>query len=210
MCGGRLVICPCSRAGHMFRKSKELKAKQWPPSVPSRLVDKLNFGLSVPGIRESWYRMDNFSKVFHRNNIRVLNIWVGNHPAKYAYYKENLEDEHLGPEWQQYVDELETDPAALRQKGLKDRNGCRDFYWWDRHVYMRLAGTHHPWSKARNLHSAETVNCGGHRAESCSKCPNGNGKEWCDGECRWCGPKAQCVSRVNHSQWCYEAFGERV
>ena len=30
-----------------------------------------------------------------------------------------------------------------------------------------------------------TVNCGGHNAETCQDCPQGNGKYWCNGECQW-------------------------
>ena len=33
--------------------------------------------------------------------------------------------------------------------------------------------------------SGFTVNCGGHRAPSCSDCPQGNGAAWCNGECEW-------------------------
>jgi len=36
------------------------------------------------------------------------------------------------------------------------------------------------------------VNCGAHTASSCQKCPQGNGRNWCNGECEWrnnqCGP----------------------
>jgi len=35
------------------------------------------------------------------------------------------------------------------------------------------------------------VDCGGHRASSCSACPDGNGKDWCNGECEWTSGK--CV-----------------
>jgi len=30
-----------------------------------------------------------------------------------------------------------------------------------------------------------TVNCGGHRALMCEKCPEGNGASWCNGDCVW-------------------------
>ena len=38
-----------------------------------------------------------------------------------------------------------------------------------------------------------SVNCGNHRASSCTRCPQGNGRLWCNGECKWygvwgCGP----------------------
>merc|ERR1739848_524987 len=35
------------------------------------------------------------------------------------------------------------------------------------------------------------VNCGGHVAESCAACPQGNGAYWCNGECHW--EYGQCV-----------------
>merc|ERR1712060_1008685 len=29
------------------------------------------------------------------------------------------------------------------------------------------------------------VNCGGHTADDCQSCPQGNGAGWCNGDCRW-------------------------
>ena len=37
------------------------------------------------------------------------------------------------------------------------------------------------------------VNCGNHRAASCSECPQGNGEPWCNGECEW--QTSTCVSK---------------
>jgi len=37
------------------------------------------------------------------------------------------------------------------------------------------------------------VNCGGHLAEACNECPQGNGADWCNGECRW--RDGRCVHR---------------
>lgn len=34
------------------------------------------------------------------------------------------------------------------------------------------------------------INCGGHLAASCEDCPEGNGADWCNGECKWIG---RCV-----------------
>ena len=31
------------------------------------------------------------------------------------------------------------------------------------------------------------VACGNHHADSCSKCPQGNGQQWCNGDCVWKG-----------------------
>jgi len=37
----------------------------------------------------------------------------------------------------------------------------------------------------RCLTVQSTVLCGAHRAENCEKCPQGNGKAWCNGDCTW-------------------------
>ena len=29
------------------------------------------------------------------------------------------------------------------------------------------------------------VSCGNHQANSCSDCPQGNGRTWCNGQCQW-------------------------
>lgn len=36
-----------------------------------------------------------------------------------------------------------------------------------------------------------SVVCGGHKAPSCDKCPQGNGASWCNGECEW--RSGECV-----------------
>ena len=30
-----------------------------------------------------------------------------------------------------------------------------------------------------------SVSCGGHVADSCLECPQGNGAAWCNGDCQW-------------------------
>jgi hypothetical protein len=35
------------------------------------------------------------------------------------------------------------------------------------------------------------VSCGGHFAESCPDCPQGNGASWCNGDCKWLS--GQCI-----------------
>lgn len=44
------------------------------------------------------------------------------------------------------------------------------------------------------------INCGGHYADSCMACPQGNGREWCNGECMWVssmlGVSGQCIERL--------------
>merc|ERR1712193_223152 len=36
-----------------------------------------------------------------------------------------------------------------------------------------------------NCETEGTTNCGGHFALSCSECPQGNGADWCNGDCSW-------------------------
>jgi len=35
------------------------------------------------------------------------------------------------------------------------------------------------------------VNCGAHTAKTCQDCPQGNGKWWCNGECKWSNDQCQ-------------------
>jgi len=37
------------------------------------------------------------------------------------------------------------------------------------------------------------VSCGNHEASNCGGCPQGNGKHWCNGDCRWV--HGQCVAK---------------
>jgi polypeptide N-acetylgalactosaminyltransferase len=37
------------------------------------------------------------------------------------------------------------------------------------------------------------VKCGGHSAQTCDLCPQGNGASWCNGDCTWCDAKKQCI-----------------
>lgn len=38
------------------------------------------------------------------------------------------------------------------------------------------------------------VNCGGHEAQSCKACPQGNGAEWCNGDCQW--QNEECIKKI--------------
>ena len=40
----------------------------------------------------------------------------------------------------------------------------------------------------------EQVSCGNHKADSCDKCPQGNGALWCHGDCAWV--KGQCILHI--------------
>jgi hypothetical protein len=37
------------------------------------------------------------------------------------------------------------------QIGFKEKNQCRDFDWFDKHVYMKILGVHNPWYAARQM-----------------------------------------------------------
>ena len=46
-----------------------------------------------------------------------------------------------------------------------------------------------------SLSGSVSVSCGGHVADSCIECPQGNGAAWCNGDCQWrdgaCGAALQ-------------------
>lgn len=50
------------------------------------------------------------------------------------------------------------------------------------------------------------VSCGAHRARNCESCPQGNGKDWCNGDCRWEGSKFKgvCFSKKTSDPDLYE------
>ena len=47
------------------------------------------------------------------------------------------------------------------------------------------------------------VNCGNHYAASCKACPQGNGRNWCNGECTWfCGSEICIWSKLDIDTYC--------
>jgi len=47
-----------------------------------------------------------------------------------------------------------------------------------------------------------SVSCGGHSADTCANCPQGNGAGWCNGDCTWDGSTGQCKPQSVESVSC--------
>eukprot|EP00804_Cyclotella_cryptica_P028289 CCRYP_013167-RA/>CCRYP_013167-RA protein AED:0.02 eAED:0.02 QI:340/1/1/1/1/1/3/271/1192 len=199
MCGGRMIMVPCSRVGHMYRQHKEKDGRgaltRWPPDLPQEMTDRLGCayknGTYTGRFIVLKHPADNFTRITTRNNLRVMETWVGDHPAKRAYYKRLFGQETLKPEFQRFIDDWKVDPAAQKQVRIREENKCHDFEWWDKYVYMRLTGRHYPWHPDNKKYLQ--VSCGNHKAKSCALCPQGHGKDWCHGDCAWCSASDQCV-----------------
>ena len=148
LCGGRLVQVPCSSTGHMFRIFGD--RNKW---ANDNFTD-LEVKLGVDGDEEGNFvvygydttKADIFTRIEVRNNIRVAKIWLGDW-RKY-YYKEVFGSMELQRGWAKFE---EDDEYMKEQIGFKEKNQCRDFDWFDKHVYMKILGTHTPWYAARQM-----------------------------------------------------------
>ena len=211
MCGGRMLMVPCSRVGHMYRQHKEKDGRgaltRWPPTLPQEMTDRLGCAYKNETYTGRFivlrHPADNFTRITTRNNLRVMETFVGDHPAKRAYYKRIFGKETLMPEFQRYIDEWKVDPAAQKQVNLMKKNKCHDFEWWDKYVFMRLTGRHHPWHPLNGKY--KQVNCGNHKAKTCELCPQGNGGDWCNGECSWCATSGKCFADEDFAKKCVSA-----
>jgi len=48
----------------------------------------------------------------------------------------------------------------------------------------------------------KSVVCGGHKAASCDRCPQGHGEAWCHGDCSWCADTKKCISKGSFCPTC--------
>ena len=69
---------------------------------------------------------------------------------------------------------------------------------WMYCYYKNLINSSEPydfWNYKIKYPHTDQVSCGNHDAASCASCPQGNGAEWCNGECDWLN--AECVSKTD-------------
>jgi len=53
-------------------------------------------------------------------------------------------------------------------------------------------------SPASSPITTNSVSCGSHSAQTCAECPQGNGKIWCNGDCKWSNSTESCVMKVDY------------
>eukprot|EP00523_Entomoneis_sp_CCMP467_P008606 CAMPEP_0168722348 /NCGR_PEP_ID=MMETSP0724-20121128/2553_1 /TAXON_ID=265536 /ORGANISM="Amphiprora sp., Strain CCMP467" /LENGTH=710 /DNA_ID=CAMNT_0008769021 /DNA_START=301 /DNA_END=2432 /DNA_ORIENTATION=+ len=182
---GRVVVVPCSRVGHVYRIHIK-ETGRWPPKIPQHIQQK--YQINARGRwRVNGGRADLFTRLVERNNLRIFHVWLGNtsYTRNYfnrAYGVNSTDPGKFAPEWRKMMTDIANDTEIERQIALREKNKCKSIDWFDRHVVYRLVGRHLPFHDS----SAIELSCGQHKAKSCGECPQGNGKEWCNGDCHWC------------------------
>jgi polypeptide N-acetylgalactosaminyltransferase len=142
LCGGRLVQVPCSPSGHMYRNSYRARWDTGYGNLTTNLgVDMDDGPYFAYGSNAT---LDVMNRIWLRNNIRVAKLWLGD--WRYYYYLEVFGSKELPTEWAKFENE---DEDMLEQMRIMANNRCRDFDWFDKHVFMRILGIHNPWYAKR-------------------------------------------------------------
>ena len=85
-----------------------------------------------------------------RNFMRVMRVWMADHPVKDLFYKQALGSTTLPSEWLQFEEEMDDEDAFIdKQVFFRDKNQCQNFAWFEKHVLMKVLGTTHPWHASR-------------------------------------------------------------
>ena len=150
LCGGRLVQVPCSATGHMYRIHDQHK---WTNDNFTELSAKLRIDGEGKYLAYRGEEVGEMHRIWLRNNIRVAKLWLGD--WRHYYYKEVFGSKVLSGEWAKFEEE---DEYMLEQMRFKEQNQCRDFDWFDKHVFMRLLGIHNPWYSKRKEDEERSLN----------------------------------------------------
>eukprot|EP00966_Prymnesium_polylepis_P263793 6094229-Prymnesium_polylepis.1 len=92
------------------------------------------------------------------------------HTVLYMPYGSSSEDANMG-KWMQHSERNH----SMRVTHVKIKSCCQNI----RSIKSKMI------SQSKNTSQSKGVRCGGHGALSCSHCPQGHGKQWCNGDCQW-------------------------